>query len=217
MAKHDHKNTLNERRHDVPRLFHDRRRRRVGLVGGSFNPAHAGHLHMALLARQRLQLDDIWFLVSPQNPLKPTTGMAPLASRIQSARKIAIGYNFIKVMSPETNFRSVHTFKTLKLIKQMAPNMQFMWIMGADNLGQFFAWEQWQRIKYAMPIAVIDRPSYSYTAISAGRKLGSRRMSSEQLAKRGKNQNPKLPIWCFIAGRRHHASATALRALQGDH
>lgn len=204
------------RRHNSARLFHDSRQRRVGLIGGSFNPAHDGHLHMAMLAKRMLQLDEVWFLVTPQNPLKSTDDMAPLATRMKSALAIVSKHRFIKVISPELAFRSNYTYKTLNFMKKFAPKMQFSWIMGADNLEQLFSWEKWQWIKYAMPIAVIDRPSYSYRAISAGRKLNAHRVSPRLLAKRGKNQSPRRPVWCFIAGRRHHASATALRALHSD-
>ena len=207
----------------MPALFHDSRRRRIGLIGGSFNPAHDGHLHMALTAHKTLQLDEIWMLVSPQNPLKSANAMQPLAARIDHARQITAPYPFIKVISPEVGFRSSYTYKTLNSLQVMAPKMAFTWIMGADNLVQFFAWREWRRIKNTMPIAVIDRPSYSYQAICAGRKLKSARLSSRQLAKHltsqltkdGVCQTRKAPFWCFIAGRRHHASATALRALQG--
>ena len=214
MGTRDHKIMRNARRHGSPRLFHDSRKLRVGLIGGSFNPAHSGHLHTAHLARRMLKLDEVWFLVTPQNPLKSHVGMASLEKREQSAQVIAAGDQFIRVISPETEFRSNYTYKTLDFLKKMAPRINFTWIMGADNLVQFFAWERWRRIKYAMPIAVIDRPGYSYPAISAGRKLNSRRLTAGRLASRGKNQTLNLPFWCFIAGRRHHASATALRALQ---
>lgn len=205
-----------DRRHNTARLFHDSRQRRVGLIGGSFNPAHAGHLHMAKLAKRILRLDEVWFLVTPQNPLKPLDDMATVEVRMDSARTIAAQHRFIKVICPEASFRSTYTYNTLNLMKKFAPKMQFTWIMGADNLAQLFAWKKWQWIKCAMPIAVIDRPSYSYTAICAGRKLNAQRVSPPQMANRGKGQSPRKPIWCFIAGRRHHASATALRALQRD-
>lgn len=199
------------RRHLTPRLFHDRRRRYVGLIGGSFNPAHDGHLHMSSLAHNGLQLDEIWWLVTPQNPLKSSENIAPLDQRLAHARKITASHSFIRVITPERGRRENYTFNTLKHIQKMAPCMCFVWIMGADNLVQFPAWKRYKDIARRIPIAVIDRPSYSYQAMSAGRQLFKRRYTSAQLRHRLRESRVDLPGWCFIAGQRHHASATAIR------
>jgi nicotinate-nucleotide adenylyltransferase len=200
------------RRHVTPRLFHDSRRRFVGLIGGSFNPAHDGHLHMADRARKALGVDEVWWLVTPQNPLKSSQNMAPLDLRVKQARKISTAHSYIRVIAPEQNLRKSYTFKTLNYLKKKSPRMQFIWIMGADNLVQFPAWERHHDITRRIPIAVIDRPRYSYTAISTGRHVLSSRISARRLGRRGHERRAKPPVWCFIAGRRHHASATALRA-----
>ena len=199
------------RRHRVPRLFHDGRRLRIGLFGGSFNPAHEGHLHLADLARRQLRLDEIWWLVSPQNPLKPVDGMAPLRTRLDGARHLVAGRPHIRVIVPEADFGTTATYATLARIRQRCPRHRFCWLMGADNLVSFDDWQRHDVIARAIPIAVIDRPGYSYPALSKGRLLLSSRRSPRRFAVATSRGDSQRPPWCFIAGRRHHASATALR------
>ncbi|MGC6454039.1 MAG: nicotinate-nucleotide adenylyltransferase [Candidatus Puniceispirillaceae bacterium] len=199
------------RRHRVPRLFHDARRLRVGLFGGSFNPAHEGHLHLADTARRQLRLDEIWWLVSPQNPLKPIDGMAPLRTRLDGARHLVAGRRHIRVIAPEVEFGMALTVNTLRELRRRCPQHRFCWLMGADNLVGFAGWKRHDVIARTMPIAVIDRPGYSYAALSTGRKLLHSRMPPRRFAAAALRGGRNLPNWCFIAGRRHHASATALR------
>lgn len=212
MARSDLPDAGGAWRHDVPTLFHDRRQRRIGLIGGSFNPAHDGHLFMAQLARRKLRLDEVWWLVSPQNPLKSSDEMAGLAQRLADARKSAQQHKWIKIFAPEVGFNSTFTHNTLTILKKRAPRADFIWIMGADNMVQFGQWRHHRRITESMPIAVIDRPSYSYQAVAAGRKLLTGRTTSRRIAHRGLRHKSGTPFWCFIADRRHTASATALRA-----
>ena len=199
------------RRHLTPPLFHDRRRLRVGLFGGSFNPAHSGHLHLSDLAQRQLRLDEVWWLVSPQNPLKAVTGMASLATRLAAARRIVGTRRHVRVIAPETDFRSSLTFQTLQRLRTRCPGHNFVWLMGADNLVGFANWQRHDVIAATMPIAVIDRPGYSYSALSAGSLLLRRRMTPRQMARELASSKRNGTGWCFIAGRRHHASATALR------
>ena len=201
------------RRHLTPCLFHDTRRRTVGLIGGSFNPAHDGHLHMAELARKTLGLDEIWWMVTPQNPLKPSVDMALLKHRLAHARKFVGKRNYIRVIAPELESRKNYTLNTLILIQKAAPRINFFWIMGADNLVQFRKWHRHRDIVGRIPIAVIDRPGYSYKALSVGRYILSGRVPARRLGKLERGNWAKPPIWCFISERRHYASATALRAL----
>ena len=201
------------RRHLTPSLFHDSRRRSVGVIGGSFNPAHYGHLHMAMLARKILGLDEIWWMVTPQNPLKPSEDMSLLQNRLAYARKLVGKRTCIRVIAPELGARNNYTFNTLNLLNKVAPRMNFIWIMGADNLVQFHKWHRYGDIVHHIPIAVIDRPGYSYAALSVGRLILSRRVPARRLGKLERENRAKPPIWCFISERRHHASATALRAL----
>jgi nicotinate-nucleotide adenylyltransferase len=201
------------RRHLTPSLFHDSRRRNVGLIGGSFNPAHDGHLHMAMLARKILGLDEIWWMVTPQNPLKPSEDMSLLQNRLAYARKLVGKRTYLRVIAPELGARNNYTFNTLNLLLKVAPRVNFVWIMGADNLIQFHKWHRYRDIVDRIPIAVIDRPGYSYPALSVGRLILSRRVPARRLGKLERENRAKPPIWCFISERRHHASATALRAL----
>src|SRR5258708_2887518 len=125
----------------LPR-FGDRRRMRVGLLGGSFNPAHAGHRHVVELARKRLVLDQVWLLVSPGNPLKPRKGMAPLADRLRGARKICDGRRVIAT-AIEATIGTRYSVDTLRLLRQRFPLVHFVWIMGADLLTQLPHWRRW--------------------------------------------------------------------------
>ena len=198
-------------RHHMPAVFHSRLRLKIGLVGGSFNPAHCGHIHVALEARQQLGLDQIWWLVSPQNPLKDRGDMAQLAVRVAQARRLTAQMPWIKVISPETGFRTNLTHVTLTHMRQRCPRQRFCWLMGADNLQGFGRWQHHDRIARAIPIAVFDRPGYSYLAICEGRRLLKRRQQPTRFRARALAKDGTRASWCFIAGRRHHASATALR------
>ena len=211
MARSDLPDRIAAYRHAHPRLFYDRNRLRVGLLGGSFNPAHDGHLHISSLARQVLRLDQVWWLVSPQNPLKDKGDMARLAVRVAQARRLTAQMPWIKVISPETGFRTNLTHATLTLMRQRCPRQQFCWLMGADNLQGFGRWQHHDRIARAIPIAVLDRPGYSYQAICEGKRLLKRRQQPAGFRARALAKDGSLASWCFIAGRRHHASATALR------
>ena len=199
------------RRHLAPQLFHDHRRLRIGLFGGSFNPAHEGHLHLSVSAARQLHLDEIWWLVSPQNPLKDSADMASLRTRLAGARHLVAGHPRIRVIAPEVGFGSAFTYQTLRTLQKRCPQHRFCWLMGADNLVGFAGWQRHDVIARSMPIAVIDRPGYSYRALSRGRQLLRSRLSPRRLAAVALRGSRKPPIWCFIAGRRHHASATALR------
>jgi nicotinate-nucleotide adenylyltransferase len=139
---------------------------RIGLLGGSFNPAHDGHRRISLAALDALGLDEIWWLVSPGNPLKPGKGMAPLASRFASARRAARRAR-IRVTAIERELGSVYTADTLAALLRRFPEKSFVWLMGADNLAQFHLWRDWRRIARTMPIAVIGRPGYDGRALKA--------------------------------------------------
>ena len=196
----------------LPVVFHNRIRLKIGLLGGSFNPAHDGHLHMTKLALRALRLDQIWWLVTPQNPLKDQHMMMTLADRRDAARKLTRHNPQIKVLSPEARRPNHLTFNTLKWLRKTCPHAQFIWIMGADNLVQFRAWHRHRDICRLMPMAVIDRPGFSYQAMSAGHELPARRLQPARMAGQLTQRSLAEASWCFIAGRRHHASATALRA-----
>lgn len=195
----------------LPTVFHSKTRLKIGLLGGSFNPAHDGHLHMSVLALRTLGLDQIWWLITPQNPLKSQDAMMTLAKRRDSARVIGKNHPAIKVMSPEENRPDQYTYNTLKWLRNSCPSAQFVWLMGADNMVQLSHWFRYRDITRLMPLAVIDRPGFSYQAISAGRKLASWRLPPRRMAGRLAQHRLCNTSWCFIAGKRHNASATALR------
>lgn len=133
--------------------------RTVGLMGGSFNPAHGGHRHIAVEAIAALQLDEVWWLVSPGNPLKDREGMAPLpiryASALSASRRARIRPTVI-----EHDLRTRFTVDTLRALRRRYPKIHFVWIMGGDNLRQFHQWKDWRGMARTMPIAVIARPGY---------------------------------------------------------
>jgi nicotinate-nucleotide adenylyltransferase len=136
---------------------------RIGLLGGSFNPAHEGHRQISLIALKRLGLDRVWWLVSPSNPLKDTAKLPSLAQRVAEARKIA-DHPRIDVTGYSGVGKSPYTLDLLADLKRRFPNVNFVWLMGADNLAGFHRWHEWPRIFALMPIAVLDRPGYRLKA-----------------------------------------------------
>ena len=187
----------------------DRRARKIGLLGGSFNPAHRGHLHISQLALKHLDLDEVWWLVSPQNPLKPVDGMAPLDERLAQATAVA-QHSHIRVTDIEASLGSRYTADTLVALKKRFPATRFIWLMGADNLKQIGRWERWTRIFQLAPIAVFARPAYSLPALGSvdARRFARYRMfpgSVRRLA------TAPPPAWVFFATRLDPLSATAIR------
>jgi len=183
---------------------------RIGLLGGSFNPAHAGHRHIAHLARRRLRLHQVWLLVSPGNPLKPTAGMAPFAQRLASARAIADGRRIVAT-SIEARLASRYTFRTLRELRRRFPRASFVWITGADNLIELPRWRRWLEVVTTVTIAVMPRPSYNHRA------LASRAACRLRRARRAPHLAPVLaamspPAWIFLPASEIVASATAIRA-----
>ena len=191
----------------------DRRRTRVGLLGGSFNPAHEGHLHIARLARQRLRLDQVWLLVSPGNPLKAAHGMATLADRLASARRLADGRRVVAT-AIEARLHTRYTYDTLRRLRRLFPRVEFVWIMGADNLVQLPRWQRWTGIAGTMPFAVMPRPTYNARALAsmAAQRL-RRALHPARTAPVLAGSRP--PAWTFLPARQNPASATALRAGRG--
>ncbi len=183
---------------------------RVGLLGGSFNPAHAGHRHISLIALKRLQLDRVWWLVSSQNPLKPAAGMASLQDRVKSAKKIA-GHPRIVVSTVEQRLRTTYTIDTLTALQRRWPGVQFVWLMGADNLVQLPRWRAWSQIMRLMPIAVLDRPGSGIKALhgKAAQRYADARLP---LASATRLASQPAPAWIFLPCRLHPASSTAIRA-----
>ena len=143
---------------------------KTGLLGGSFNPGHRGHRQLSIEAARALGLDEIWWLVSPGNPLKPARGMASLPVRFASAGKAARGLP-IRVTAIERELGTRYTVDTLRALRRRFPEREFVWLMGADNLQQFHRWRDWRTIARLVPIAVISRPGYNEAA-HAARAMG---------------------------------------------
>ncbi len=186
-----------------------RRRPRIGLLGGSFNPAHIGHLHISRLALDKLGLDQVWWLVSPQNPLKPEDGMTPLPERLKSTRAIARGRDFW-VTDMEKDLGTQYTAETLKALKGGFPENRFVWIMGADNLIDIARWNNWTEIFGAVPVAVFARPAYSFKALvsTAARRFAGNRVNE---ARAHGLVDMKPPAWVFLHIPLSPASATRIR------
>lgn len=183
---------------------------RIGLLGGSFNPAHSGHRDISRAALMRLGLDRVWWLVSPQNPLKSSAEMAPLSKRIGSARAVAEDRRIV-VTGVEAELGSTYTADTLTALTGLLPRVRFVWLMGADNLIQVHQWQDWQRIFNTLPVAVFDRPTYSLRALSSkAAQAFARHRLNERSARRLAEARP--PAWAFIRCRLNPQSATELRA-----
>jgi len=187
-----------------------RRHRRIGLFGGSFNPAHEGHLHVSREALRALDLDELWWLVAPQNPLKPAAGMARFPERVAGARRLARDRR-IKVSTIEAEHGLHYTADSVRFLKRRFPRARFVWLMGADNLPGFTRWRRWAEIYAALPVAIFARHPYAPRVYGAApslrfvrRRIGARR------ARRLAELAP--PAWAFLHCRLHAASATAIRA-----
>jgi nicotinate-nucleotide adenylyltransferase len=188
---------------------------RVGLYGGSFNPAHDGHAHVAETARERLKLDRVIWLVSPQNPLKTSTETAGLAERMAGARRLARGPAMI-VSDAETRLGSQYTIDVVRALKARFPGVCFVWIMGADSLASFHRWRGWTEILREVPVAVVSRPWISLKSRfspAARRFAGSRRPAARAASLPGSSP----PAWVFLTGPLNFQSSTVLRARQRGH
>lgn len=182
---------------------------RIGLYGGSFDPPHAGHRHVALTALRRLRLDWIWWIVTPGNPLKDQRGLAVFADRLAATRDVA-RHPRVAVTDIDGSIGSIYTVETLRFLVRRCPGIRFVWIMGADSLAGLHRWRAWREIARLVPIAVVDRPPWTVratqsraaTALAAGRIDEAR---AAGLAGR------KPPAWCFLHGPRSDLSSTFLR------
>lgn len=184
--------------------------RRIGLLGGSFNPAHSGHRHISLEAIRVLGLDEVWWLVSPGNPLKPVAGMAPLAARLGSAEAMARRAP-IRASVIEARLGTRYTVDTVRALRRRYPRMRFIWLMGADNLVQFHRWRDWRGIARTVPIAVVARPSYIGVAL-AGPAMAWLRRFQRRPDQAQRWATWRLPALVLLRFRLDPTSATRLRA-----
>lgn len=188
------------------------RARRVGLLGGSFNPAHAGHRYLSDQALRRLALDEVWWLVAPQNPLKPVTDMAPFADRLAKARRMA-AHPRIRVLDLEARFGTIYTVDTVRRLVSW-PGYRFIWLIGADNLLQLPRWRHWPTLLRLVPVAAFERGAYSERALSgaAAHRFSAARVDDGRLRQLCE-MTP--PAWAFVRLRAHPASSTAIRRRAG--
>ena len=182
---------------------------KIGLFGGTFDPPHDAHRAACLIAMRRLGLDRVWWLVTPGNPLKDTRGLTPIGDRIKAAEVLA-NHPRIVVTGLEAAIGSRYTFDTLAYLKAHCPGVDFVWIMGADNLKDFHRWQRWRQIAMTFPIAVIDRPGSTLSFLS------SVMAKTFDYARIDEGDAPRLarmkaPAWTFIHGPRSSLSSTALR------
>lgn len=182
---------------------------RIGLFGGSFNPPHEGHLNVCDLALRRLELDQIWWMVTPGNPLKDTSELPALLDRIKLSESI-IDDPRIKVTGFERQYKVRFTADTVRLVLKLRPRQKFVWLMGADNLADFHRWQDWKMIANALPLAVIDRPGSTLAHRSARAALALSRYRIDE-ADASMLPGMKPPAWTFIHGPRSSLSSTQLR------
>lgn len=182
---------------------------RVGLYGGSFNPVHAGHAHVARTALRRLRLDRVIWLVSPQNPLKSGRDTADLASRMAAAARMADPPRMM-VSDLEARIGSTYTVDTLRRLKARYPRVRFVWIMGADNLADFHRWRGWVEILRLVPVAVVDRPGAGLKGrlAPAARRFAHARLPAGQAARLAVTPPP---AWVYLTAPLNHASSTSIR------
>lgn len=192
------------------RMPHVEKGMQVGLFGGSFNPPHAGHALVAEIALRRLALDQLWWMITPGNPLKSAKELAPLAERIRLSEKIMHDPR-VKVTAFEARHSVRYTADTLALVKARNPGVDFVWIMGADNLKDFHRWQRWRQIAMTFPIAVIDRPGSTLSFLSSivAKTFDYARIDEVDAPRLARM---KAPVWTFIHGPRSSLSSTAIRA-----
>lgn len=189
---------------------------RIGLLGGSFNPAHDGHLRLARTALRRLKLDQVWWLVSPQNPLKGNADMAPLAERMTSAQALTAAHPKMLVTNLEQQMGTQYTAETITALQRHFPATRFVFLLGADNLAQLPRWQDWEGIFARMPLAVFPRKPYAVSALTgkAARRFAATRRGSRNLHSLTTGQ---APAWGLVPMRLCPLSATQIRQGRGGH
>jgi nicotinate-nucleotide adenylyltransferase len=182
----------------------------IGLLGGSFNPAHEAHVEISETAIKRLGLTRVWWLVTPGNPLKADGAAAPLDARIAAARKL-VGSRPITVTGFERDLSDPYTISTLTFLRRRRPLARFVWLMGADCLAEFHRWRQWREIMALMPIAVVDRPGWRMKALSS---IAAHNFAAQRIPEYEAGVLPSLcpPAWAFLTAPLSELSSTAIRA-----
>ncbi|MEQ1753413.1 MAG: nicotinate-nucleotide adenylyltransferase [Micropepsaceae bacterium] len=184
---------------------------RIGLLGGSFNPAHSAHLHISLIALRQLKLDAVWWLVSPQNPLKPAAGMASLEKRLARATDVA-RHPKIFVSAIETALKTQFTIDTIHALRKTLPKARLAWLMGGDSLATFHHWRRWEDVFRAIPIAVVARPGFTMHALASPAAV---RFRDARAFEPARFDYAAPPSWIFLQERLDETSATKIRE-RGD-
>lgn len=179
----------------------------IGLLGGSFDPAHEGHVHITREALKRLGLDQVWWLVSPGNPLKARQP-APLPARMAEARRVMRDPR-VKVTDLEARLGTRFTADTLAKLQALYPSVQFVWLMGADNLASIHKWDRWREIFTRLPVAVLARPG---SGLAARGSAAARIYQNFAVKRPDQIARAKPPAWTFVTLPLNDASSTALRA-----
>ncbi len=184
-------------------------KQKIGILGGSFNPAHEGHLSISKIALQRLNLDEVWWIISPRNPLKKYDILYDFEERVSSAEKV-IDTNHISISKLEKDAQIKYTIGTVEYLNTRYLGTKFVWIMGADNLKEFHRWREWDKLALTVPIAIIDRPSSSLDVTSSlfankYRKYRVDEADAQNLA------DKKKPAWVFLHSKLNDQSSSQLR------
>jgi nicotinate-nucleotide adenylyltransferase len=179
----------------------------VGLLGGSFDPAHEGHVHITREAIARMGLDQVWWLVTPGNPLK-VRQPAPMVDRLAQARRV-MDHPRVKITDLETYLGTTTTADTIDRLRAIYPGVRFVWLMGADNLVQFHRWGRWRDILRSVPVGVLARPG---SGVAARLSVAARAFRVHQVARGEGLGVRKAPVWCFVNLPMNAASSSAIRA-----
>jgi nicotinate-nucleotide adenylyltransferase len=190
------------------------RNMRIGLLGGSFNPAHEAHRHISLTALKRLGLDQVWWLVTPGNPLKSGAKQPSLESRVATAAEVA-AHPRIVVTGFEGARKSPYTVDTVKFLKRRFPGVDFVWLMGADNLAELHRWRDWSELFRLVPIAVFDRPGFRLKAMAsvAAQRFQFYRVDESDAAGLA---SLMPPAWAILSEKLSSLSSTSLRQNGGN-
>ena len=196
-------------KNNTPQCFSYIRKRKVGILGGSFNPAHAGHIHISNTARTLLGIDEVWWLVAPQNRLKSSVGMENFDKRLSYARLLTNGISYIKVLDIEEKNKLYASYMTINFLNSKSQRVKFIWLMGSDILDNFNNWLYPDSIAKKMYVAVVSRPNFSSSFLNTPQKT--------KLGKRLKNSKNKTiflrkkPVWVFLKNRLLSISSSEIR------
>jgi len=185
----------------------------IGLLGGSFNPAHSAHLYLSLYALKSLPIDEIWWLVSPKNPLKKASDLAEYSVRLASAKRMAKGHRRIRVLDIEQRYGSYYTCDTIELLTKRFKGTYFAWLMGADNLAQFHRWRRWQEIAVKIPLVIVDRAPHSHSALRSRAFTRNRKFLIKNI---GIENLKSVPGMGVLPMPRQSLSSSHLRKMLGD-